>query len=455
MTPFEYLKKEEQNSLGQLKELLRIPSISAQSQYEAEVARCAEWVAGYMTRIGISAKTMETGGHPVVFGQYRASAKAPTILIYGHYDVQPVDPPDLWHSGPFEPVEKDGYLIARGAADDKGQFFAHLKGVEAYLKTVGALPLNVKFLIEGEEEAGTENLDRFIRQHADLLAADVVVVSDTAQYNDDIPAIDFGLRGIASVEVKVTGPDRDLHSGGYGGAVANPINILARLIGQLHDDKGRVTVDGFYDKVYTMSAWEKEQYAQLPFKEDEFIKLTGVPALWGEKGYGVLERIWVRPTLDCNGITGGYQGEGGKTIIPSWASAKITMRLVPEMDPKEISDKFEAHLKKICPDSVRLEVTKHGGAKPIQVPVDSPWLKAAAHAVEEGFGVRPYFIKEGGSIPVVEKFKSVLGLDTLLIGLSQPDNNAHSPNEKLLLRSFHRGCRVSVALFEALSHVKA
>ena len=455
MTPIEYLKKNEAVSLEQLKELLRIPSVSAQTKHKEDMIKCAEWVSGYMSDLGLKAEIMDTGGHPVVYGEYHKSDDVPTVLVYGHYDVQPVDPIDLWKSSPFDPIEENGYILGRGATDDKGQFFTHLKGAEAYLITDGSIPLNLKFLIEGEEEVQSENLDVFIEKYKTKLAADIVLVSDGSQYGIDKPAINFGLRGIAVAEVKVTGPDRDLHSGSYGGSIANPVNILAKLIGSLHDDDGRVAIDGFYDRTYKITDWEREQFSKLPFDESEYIASTGSPQSWGEKGYTTLERTWVRPTLDCNGITGGYQGEGGKTIIPSWASTKITMRLVPDMTPDDICDKLEAYLKKICPDTVTMEVFKHGGANPVKVSTDSPWLDAAGRAIKTGFGRDPFFTKEGGSIPVVGTFKLVLGLDTLLIGFGQHNDNAHSPNERFLIKDFHRGCLTSAALIEELSKVKA
>lgn len=455
MNPLEYLKEHEKESLEQLKDFLRIPSISAQSNHAGDVRRCASWVSDYLKNVNFKSEICETGGHPAVLAEYHVSDSVPTILIYGHYDVQPVDPINLWKTSPFEPIEEGGYLIARGSTDDKGQMFAHLKAVEAYMKTVGKLPVNLKFLIEGEEEAGADNLTGFIKKNKDRLIADVVLVSDGSQYGPDMPAINFGLRGIAFVEVKLTGPDRDLHSGSFGGAVANPINTLCKMIGSLHDESGRVTIKGFYDNVYEPTKWEREQFAKLPFSKDEYQTSTGAPKLWGEKGYSPLEQNWIRPTLDCNGITGGYQGEGSKTIIPSWASAKITMRLVPNMKPSEICDKFEAHFRKICPDTVKLEVIKHGGATPVQVSTEGPWLAAAAKAIKTGFGKEPYFTKEGGSIPVVETFKTVLGIDTLLIGFGQQNDNAHSPNERFSIRDFHRGCLTSAALLEELSKVKA
>jgi acetylornithine deacetylase/succinyl-diaminopimelate desuccinylase-like protein len=454
MTPLEYLKKHEGESLEHLKDLLRMPSISAQSEHKDDMYKCANWVTDCMNNLGIKAEVCETGGHPLVYGEYHNSDDAPTVLIYGHYDVQPVDPIDLWKSSPFEPIEENGYILARGATDDKGQFFSHVKGAEAYLKTVGSIPVNLKYLIEGEEETASDNLSTYIEKNKEKLAADIVLVSDGSQYGHEMPAINFALRGIAVIEVKVTGPNRDLHSGSYGGAVANPVNVLSKMLGKLHDDNGRIAIDGFYDNVVDISEWEKEQFAKQPFDADEYLATTGAPKLWGEKGFSPLEQTGSRPTLDINGITGGYQGEGGKTIIPSWASAKITMRLVPNMSPGEICDKFEAYFKKICPDNVTLEVFKEGGANPVIVPTDGPWLAAAAKAIKTGFDKEPFFTKEGGSIPVVESFKTVLGLDTLLIGFGQHDDNAHSPNERFLINDFHRGCRTSAALFDELSKVK-
>ena len=455
MNPLEYLKKNEKESLEQLKDFLRIPSISAQSAHAGDIRKCAAWVADFLKNTGFKVEVCETGGHPVVFGEYHVADNVPTVLIYGHYDVQPVDPVNLWKTAPFEPIEEGGYLIARGSTDDKGQLFTHLKAAEAYMKTVGKLPLNVKYLIEGEEEAGADNLTEYIKKNPKKLAADVVLVSDGSQYGRDLPAINFGLRGIAFIEVKLTGPVKDLHSGSYGGAIANPIIALSKMLGSLHDENGQITIDGFYENTYVASQWERDQYAKLPFSKEQYLASTGAPQLWGEKGYSPLEQNWIRPTLDCNGITGGYQGEGSKTIIPSWASAKITMRLVPNMKPMEICDKAEAYLRKICPDTMKMEVVKHGGATPVQVPTEGPWLAAAARAIKTGFGREPFFTKEGGSIPVVETFKTVLGIDTLLVGYGQQDDNAHSPNERFSIRDFQRGCLTSAALLEELSKVKA
>ena len=456
MGPFDYLKQHEDESIEQLKDFLRIPSISALSDHKDDVRRAGKWVTEFLNKIGLETELCETGGHPCVVAEYKKSGSLPTVLIYGHYDVQPVDPLDLWKSSPFDPIIEGDHLIARGVADDKGQVFAHIKGVEAYLKTIGSLPLSVKFLIEGEEESGAvENLNNLIKKNKDRLAADIVIVSDTSQYGPEMPAITFGLRGIAAVDVKITGPSKDLHSGSFGGSVANPINVLSKMIAKLHDENGRITIPGFYDKTYTATKWERDQFSKLPFNKDKYLSSTGASKLWGEKGYSPLEQNWIRPTLDCNGITGGYQGEGGKTIIPSWASTKITMRLVPDMNPDDISDKFEAYLKKICPDTVKLEVIKHGGANPVQVPTEGPWLSAAARAIKTGFGREPYFTKEGGSIPVVETFKLVLGADTLLIGFGQHTDNIHSPNEHISIKDFHRGCQTSAALLDELSKIKA
>jgi len=454
MNPSQYLSENMNDSVEQLKALLRIPSISAQSKHQGDMAVCAKWIHDFFKNLNFRSKIMETAGHPVVYAEYFKSSQVPTVLIYGHYDVQPVDPIDLWDSPPFEPIEKNGYLVARGAVDDKGQMFAHFKGVEAHLKTNQTLPLNVKFLIEGEEENSTSHLDEFIYNNSELLAADIALISDTAQYGPDMPAISYGLRGIAIVEVKITGPDKDLHSGVYGGAVANPIHILCQLIGRLHDQHGHITIDGFYNEVLPISDWEKEQLQKLPFNEAGFISTTGSAKLYGEEGFSVIEQTWCRPTLDCNGITGGYQGEGAKTIIPSWASAKITMRLVPNQNPTDISAKLENYLKTICPDTVTLEVHKFEGAKPVLVPTESPWLSASAKAIQKGFGRKPFFIKQGGSIPVVETLKNALKIDSLLVGFGQDDDNAHSPNERFLINDFHRGCLTSAALLEELARVK-
>jgi len=451
MKVLNHLKQNEKTALSQLLELLRIPSISAQSEYTAEVRRCAQWVAHFLGELGFKVDILEPGGHPIVFAEYHRPENERTVLIYGHYDVQPVDPLDLWHSPPFEPVVRDGYIVGRGAVDNKGQFFAHLKAAEAWIKTAGALPINVKFLIEGEEESVSSKIDQFVAAHPNLLKADLAVISDGLQFAPDMPAITYGLRGFASADITVTGPAQDLHSGSYGGAVANPIHVLADLIARLHDKNGRVAVPGFYKRVYKPGEWEREQMDRLPFDPENFRAGAGVPELYGEPGCSPLEQTWSRPTLEVNGIWGGYQGEGVKTIIPAHASAKITMRLVPEMIPEETCHQLEAYVRKICPQTVKLTITTAAGGKPYLMKPGSRWLEAARNAVSTGFDREPFFIKEGGSIPVVEIFQSVLGLDTLLIGLGQVTDNAHSPNERFLIADFHRGCRMAAALLAELA----
>ena len=454
MDPKSYLDNNKQQRLNDLFEFLKFPSVSAKSENKGDILACAKWLAKHMSDIGLETKIMPTGGHPMVYGSRISSPDKLTVLYYGHYDVQPPEPLELWKTSPFNPIIEKGYMIARGSTDDKGQLFTHLKAIEAYTATGAELPINLKMMIEGEEESGSANLERFIEQNAKLLKADLVVISDTAQFGRGLPAVTYGLRGIAFVEVKVTGPNRDLHSGSFGGSIANPINVLARIIASMHDDDGRVAIPGFYKNVRPISAWEKKQIKRLPFKKEEYLAKVGTKGLWGEKGYSTMERIWSRPTLDINGITGGYQGEGGKTIIPSWASCKITMRLVPDQVPGDICDKIEKYIRKICPKTAECEVIKHGGAPGVVVPTDGPWLKAAGAAIKKGFGVEPVFIKEGGSIPVVGTFKRVLGLDTLLLGWGQNDDNAHSPNERFAISDFEGGCYSALALVDELARVR-
>ncbi|MDF1544923.1 MAG: dipeptidase [bacterium] len=454
MTPFQYLASTKEKRQKELFDLLKFPSVSAKSEHKKDIAACAQWIKGHMKDIGFKSKVYPTKGHPVVYAEYLVDKKLPTILYYGHYDVQPPEPLDLWKLPPFKPEVRAGYFYARGASDDKGQTFTHIKGLEAVIKATGSLPVNVKFLIEGEEETASENLPVFIRQNRKMLKADVVVVSDTAQFNKSLPAVTFGLRGLASVEVFVHGPNRDVHSGSFGGAIANPVNILCSMVGQLHDQNGKIAIPGFYRDVKKMSQWEKKKFKKLPYNEAAYKKSLGVTAIHGEKGFSTFERSWVRPTCDVNGITGGYQGEGAKTIIPAVASCKITMRLVPEQDPKDICNKIEKFLLKIAPKSVRVKVDKHGGATAVRVPTDGPWLDAASRAIETGFGKKPVFMKEGGSIPVVADFKRLLGIDTLLIGFGQTDDNIHSPNERFRIADFERGCKTAAALPFELAKVK-
>ncbi|MFQ5454366.1 MAG: dipeptidase [Candidatus Zixiibacteriota bacterium] len=454
MTPYEYLKNTENKRMNDLFKLLRYPSVSAKSEHRKDVKECAGWLKNHLTAIGFKTKIYPTGGHPLVYAEYMKDKKAPTVLYYGHYDVQPPEPLNLWKSEPFKPVIRDGYIYARGATDDKGQTFAQIKGLEAVIKTTGALPINVKFLIEGEEEVASENLPGWIKKNKKMLKADIAVVSDTAQFSKNLPAVTFGLRGLAFVEVFVYGPNRDVHSGSFGGAIANPVNILCSMVGQLHNKNGKITISGFYKDVKNISKWEKAQFRKLPYNEVNYKKSLGVSALHGEKGFTTYERTWTRPTLDINGVTGGYQGEGAKTIIPAMASCKITMRLVPDMDPNDICNKIEKYLLKIAPKSVRVKVVKHGGATAAVVPTDGPWLEAAASAIKTGFGKAPVFMKEGGSIPVVSDFKRILGIDTLLIGFGQNDDNIHSPNERFRINDFERGCKTAAALPLELAKVK-
>ncbi|MBI5267176.1 MAG: dipeptidase [candidate division Zixibacteria bacterium] len=454
MTPLEYLAQTEKQRFDELFKFISFPSVSGQPERKADVAACGQWLTAHLASIGFKAQLMPTGGHPVVYAEYLTDKKAPTILYYGHYDVQPPEPFELWTTPPFEAQIRDGYIYARGACDDKGQTFTHIKGLEAVLKATGSLPINVKLLIEGEEESHSANLPKFLKANKDMLKADIVVVSDTGQFNEKTPAVTFGLRGIASTEVFIDGPDRDVHSGSFGGTIANPINTLCWMVAQLHDKNGKVAVPGFYAGVKPPSKWERTQFKKLPFNESAYKKSIGVSGLQGEKGFSTLERAWSRPTLDVNGITGGYQGEGAKTIIAGKASCKITMRLVPGQKPMDICNKLERYLKKIAPKSVKVKVDKHGGARAVQVPIEGPWLEAASRAVAAGFGKKPVFIKEGGSIPVVVEFKETLGLDTLLIGFGLSTDNIHSPNERFRVIDFERGCKTATFLPFELAKVK-
>lgn len=454
MTSSAYLKKTEKQRRKDLFTLLEFPSVSAKSEHKKDLKNCADWLKKHLTDIGFKAKVCPTGGHPVVYAEYMVDPKLPTVLYYGHYDVQPPEPLELWKSPPFKPQVRSGYIYARGSADDKGQFFAHVKGLESVIKATGTLPVNAKLLIEGEEEIHSQNLPKFLKKNKKMLKADICVVSDTAQFDKNTPAVTYGLRGIAAVEVFVYGPNRDLHSGSFGGAVGNPVNILCSMIGQLHDKNGKVTVPGFYARCKPVTAWERKQVKRLPHSDAAYKKELGLTGLHGEKGYSTLERTWSRPTLDINGFTGGYQGEGHKTVLPSVASCKITMRLVPNQDPKDICNRIEKHLKKIAPKSVRVKVDIAGGAKGVVVPTDGPWLAASARAIKAGFGKEPVFMKEGGSIPIVGDFKTILGLDTLLIGFALATDNVHSPNERFRVKDFERGCKTAAELPFELAKVK-
>lgn len=438
--------------LGELKEYLAIPSISALPQHAGDVRRCAEWTADEMRRIGLqNVKLEETPGNPVVYGDWLGAEGAPTILFYGHYDVQPVDPLDLWTSPPFEATVRDGELYARGAADDKGQVFMHLKAIEAHLKQTGKLPVNMKIILEGEEEVGSDNLDAFIRSHKDELKADVVVISDSPMFDRGIPSICYGLRGIAYFQVDLRGTSTDLHSGSFGGAVANPAFVLAQTLAQMKDRGGRIKIPGFYDDVKELTDAERAEFAKLPFNEKRYRNEIGAPKLHGESGYTTLERVWGRPTFEVNGMLSGFTGDGSKTVIPAVAMAKVSMRLVPDQDPKKIADLFEAYFTKTAGKTVQVKVTRMQGGKPWMTSFDNPFVQAAARAIERGFGKSPVFNREGGSIPVVSTFQEVLGLPTVLFGIGLPDENAHAPNEKLDLSNFHNGVIASAFLYEEVA----
>lgn len=445
-----YLVANADRYVAELLDFLRIPSVSADSRFRPDMHRAAEWVRSQMAAAGLTAEIIPTPGHPVVYGEWTGAPDAPTVMVYGHYDVQPPDPLDLWTTPPFEPTIRDGHVYARGASDDKGQVFTHVKSVEAWMKTAGKLPVNVKFLIEGEEEVGSKNLENFLESNRDRLKSDLAVVSDTSQYAPGIPAITYGLRGILSAEVFLTGPNRDLHSGVFGGSVANPANALAKLIGSLHDESGRVQIPGFYDDVVPLTDAERKQFAALPFQEADYLSKLGVSAAWGEAEFSTIERRWARPTCDVNGMISGYTGEGPKTIVPSKASAKITCRLVPNQDPDKLTAALEGHLNSQLRPGIRMKFVPHHGAVPLVFAPDGPNMQAARNAVKTGFGADPVMIREGGSIPVVATFKSVLGVDTLLLGWGQDTDNLHSPNERFSLSDFQRGIASSAALWGEL-----
>lgn len=436
----------------ELKEFLRIASVSADPARQADMRRAAEFVSSQLAQAGLAARVVQTAGHPIVFAEWLGAGDAPTALVYGHYDVQPPDPLEQWISPPFEPTVRDGFLYARGASDDKGQVFTHIKSVEAWLKAAGRLPVNVKFVIEGEEEVGSRNLDQFLSANRDLVKCDVAVVSDTSQYAPGIPAITYGLRGILACEVTLHGPNRDLHSGVFGGSVANPCNGMARLIAHLHDDQHRIQVPGFYDDVVPLTPKERKAFAALPFDEADYLKDLGVTAAWGEAGYTTAERRWARPTCDVNGLFGGYSGPGPKTIVPAYATAKITCRLVPNQDPEKLLPAVEQFLTENCPPGLRMEFRAFHGCPALVFDSESRFMQAARRAIASAFDAQPVMIREGGSIPVVGTFRDVLGVDTLLLGWGQNSDNLHSPNERFTLADFHRGTRASAHLWSELAN---
>jgi len=447
----EYIQSNQQRFLDELFELLRIPSVSADSKHKNDVRKAAEYVVKKLKDAGAdTVELCETKGHPIVYGEKIIDSKLPTVLVYGHYDVQPADPINLWTSPPFEPVIKDGKIYARGSCDDKGQFYMHIKAFEAMMK-LNQLPCNIKFMIEGEEEVGSDNLGIFVKENANKLKADVILISDTSIISLDSPSITVGLRGLSYVEVEVTGPNRDLHSGVYGGAVANPANILSKMIASLHDDQGRVTIPGFYDKVDELSKADREALNKAPFNLDSYKKELAIEDINGEAGYTTLERTGTRPTLDVNGIWGGYTGEGAKTVLPSKASAKISMRLVPHQNNHEITELFTKHFKSIAPKSVKVKVTALHGGEPAVTPTDSKAFRAASKAFEEVWGKTPIPTRDGGSIPIVSLFKKELGLDTVLMGFGLDSDAIHSPNEHYGIKNFLIGIETIVAFYKHYS----
>lgn len=441
----QYIQANKEKFLTELIDLLKIPSVSADPSFSSDVNKTAALVAQHLEVLGIDhVEVCETAGYPIVYGEKIIDPTLPTVLVYGHYDVQPADPIDLWTSPAFEPIIKateihpEGAIFARGACDDKGQMFMHVKAVEAMLAT-NELPCNVKFMIEGEEEVGSENLGIFVKNNVEKLKADVILVSDTGMLANDVPSITTGLRGLSYVEVEVTGPNRDLHSGLYGGCVANPINTLAKMIASLHDENNKITIPGFYDKVVELSDEERAEMAKAPFSNEKYCKALDINEVMGENGYSTMERGSIRPTLDVNGIWGGYTGEGAKTVIASKAYAKISMRLVPDQDPVEITQLFQTHFEKIAPNSVKVLVKPHHGGEAAVTPIDSVGYKAAALAYEQTFGKKPIPVRSGGSIPIVAMFEKVLGLKTILMGFGLDSDAIHSPNEHFGLFNFYKG----------------
>ncbi|MGZ3838727.1 MAG: dipeptidase [Flavisolibacter sp.] len=435
----EYQEKNQQRFLDEMLELLRIPSISAKTEHKEDMRTCAEAVRQRLLDSGADrAEVMETAGHPVVFAEKIIDPAKPTVLVYGHYDVQPADPLELWHSGPFEPLIKEGKVYARGSADDKGQFYMHVKAMETMVKT-GSMETNIKFLIEGEEEVGSPNLGKFVAEHKDLLKADVILISDSAMISMENPSLDIGVRGLSYIQVEVTGANRDLHSGTYGGAVANPITILCQMIAGLHDGNNHVTIPGFYDDVVQATPEERELMAKAPFDEKEYKEELGVRELWGEKGFTTNERTGIRPTVEINGIWGGYTGEGAKTVLPSKAFAKVSARLVPNQSSDKITALLINYFEKNAPASVRVKAALHHGGEPYMTPIDSKGYQAAAKAIQTTFGKLPVPVRGGGSIPICSILEKELGIKIVFMGFGLDSDNLHSPNEKYNLENYYKG----------------
>ena len=441
-------------ALEDLFSVLRFASISTDSQHAGDVRDCANWYVDKFQSMGLSVELHETAKHPVVVARNEVVEGRKTVMVYGHYDVQPVDPLELWDSAPFEPVIKDGKIWARGATDNKGQHMAHLLGLEEMLKREGSLPVNLIFLLEGEEEIGSPNLPGFLEERKEELACDVIVVSDTGMVAPGVPTLGYGLRGITCCEVLVKGPDKDLHSGVYGGAVANPATAAASLIASLHDDAGRVAVPGFYDEVEPLADWERKMWAEIPgVGKEDLLAVTGSPDLFGEEGYSSAERLWARPTCEVNGMWGGYQGEGSKTVLPAEAGFKLSCRLVPDQDPALILERVKAHLEASLPSGVTMEFEVGHSGKAYACDPHSSAGKAAQDSLEEVFGAKPVLIREGGSIPIIQSMKEILGTDTLMLGLALPDCQIHSPNENFTVENFEAGIRLSQVLLAKLGEL--
>jgi len=441
-----YLDQHRQAHVEQLCEFLRIPSISSESAHDSDTRRAAVFVANELAALGLTVAVHDLGGHPLVYAESEIRPDRKTLLFYGHYDVQPVDPLELWESPPFEPRLENGIIYARGGSDDKGQLYSHFKAVEAFINSGVELPVNVKFIIEGEEECGGQSIYKFTAKNADQMACDAIIISDTTLYNETTPGICYSLKGLCFMEICVTGPAADLHSGSYGGTVRNPANALATIIAKLQDEAGRCLVPGFYDAVLELDPAERAGFAALGYTDEILLRETGASAPFGETGYTTLERMWARPTCDVNGLVSGYGGEGAKTIIPARATAKVSMRLVPNQDPDQIAQAFAAYVRDITPAGVTVSVTNHHNAKPVLVSRDSPMMQAGMSALEKGFGAAPVFIREGGSIPIVGTFQDYLKSPVLLLGYGLATDNIHSPNEKFHLDNFWRGARTTAIL---------
>lgn len=443
------------SELEDLFEILRFPSVSTASEHSQDVRACGEWLVKKLSSFGLETKLHETPGHPVVIAQNDHKEGQVNVLIYGHYDVQPVDPLELWETDPFEPVIKEDKIWARGATDNKGQLMAHVLGVEKYIQEKGKLPINLTFLLEGEEEIGSPNLVPFIEANKDLLKCDIIAVSDTGMVARKTPTMGYGLRGIYCCDVTVKGPKSDLHSGVYGGAVANPASAVARLIASMHEDDGTVAIDGFYDDVASLEQWEREMWAQIPGVSDaDVLGLTGSPASFGEPGYSSAERLWARPTAEVNGVGSGYQGEGSKTVLPAEAHAKFSFRLVPNQDPVDIAAKVKTHIEKHTPAAVEVEIHEGHAGKPYYNDPHSKFGKAGQKALETAFGKKPVLIREGGSIPIIQDMKEILDADSLMLGLALPDCQIHAPNENFYIENFEGGIRMSQILIDELAKLK-